>query len=122
MNQATHGIFHLPANFPLASAVTVKLGKCQNTGDLLQCLGTALAFPDWYGANFDALFECLSDPDSPAHIHLLGLEGFANRNPDDFSILLEVLRAACDARAEMEAPLIVCIDTAAADIAPWPDM
>ena len=32
-------------------------------GALLKQLGEALNFPDWYGANFDALHDCLTDPD-----------------------------------------------------------
>lgn len=120
MTPAMHGVFQLAgAQAPMAD-VTVDLGKCTKTTELLRQLGKALSFPDWYGANFDALFDCLSDPDVPARIHLHGLNTYTQRHPDDFAVLVEVLRAACEARAEAEAPLTVWLDVAADDLPLWP--
>jgi len=120
MTPATHGVFYLAgAQMPTAD-VTADLGKCTSTGELLRQLGKALSFPDWYGANFDALFDCLSDPDVPARIHLHGLCAYAQRHPDDFAALVDVLRSTCETRAEAEAPLTVWLDVAATDLPPWP--
>lgn len=116
----TQGLFYLPRDRPLEADVAIDLSDCPGTAELLQDLGSALAFPDWYGANFDALFDCLSDPDIPGCIRLFGLDAYAHRHPDDFAILVEVLRASCAARAEMEVPLTVCIDTTASGVTPWP--
>jgi len=121
MNTSKHGLFHCPASHPPIADFTVDVEKCRNTADLLRHLGEALNFPDWYGTNFDALFDCLSEADGPSPILLSGLAGFAARQPQDFAILVEVLHAACAARAEAEAPLTILIDTPAANVAPWPD-
>ena len=35
-------------------------------------IADALSFPDWYGNNLDALYDCLTDLESPVHLHLTG--------------------------------------------------
>ena len=35
--------------------------RCPDKDDLLEALGEALSFPDYYGINWDALEECLFD-------------------------------------------------------------
>jgi len=119
MTPAMHGVFQLAGAQTPTADISIDLGKCTKTAELLRQLGKALSFPDWYGANFDALFDCLSDPEIPARIHLHGLNTYAQRHPDDFVVLVEVLRAACEARAEAEAPLTVWLDVAA-DLPLWP--
>ena len=37
-------------------------------------IAQALSFPDWYGHNLDALYDCLTDMDMPVHLHLTGWE------------------------------------------------
>ena len=130
------GVFYLPAghtaalrqqaesaHFAILSAV---LGQALNFQDALEKLGTAFEFPDWYGANFDALVDCLLDPDwKPAPGHLLFIEGCAHLrqlNPDDFSTLLEVLLAATESRREAKRPLWVLLDTPARGIARFPGL
>jgi hypothetical protein len=56
----------------------------------------------------------------PPILRLTGLARFAQAQPADFSTLLNVLRAACDARADADRPLTVLIDTPASGIADWP--
>lgn len=121
MNTTEYGLFFFPGDRPSMADITVDVKKCQKTTDLLHHLGEALNFPDWYGANFDALFDCLCEASEPSCILLSGLANFATRQPQDFAILVEVLHAACAARAEAEAPLTILIDTPAANVAPWPD-
>lgn len=48
---------------------TVKAGK--DKAELLQSIARALDFPDWFGHNWDALNDCLSDlswHDAPGHV------------------------------------------------------
>ena len=120
MTPAMHGVFQLTGTQAPPADVTIDLGKCTKTPELLRQLGKALAFPDWYGANFDALFDCLTDPEIPARIHLQGLSAYVQRQPADFVVLIEVLRAACEARAEAKAQLTVWLDVAADDLPLWP--
>lgn len=46
----------------------------QEKAQLHAALADALSFPDWYGKNLDALYDCLTDLDDPVHLHLIGWE------------------------------------------------
>ena len=116
------GLYHLPpaqkANIIAAASaeaidvITLDIRKIRTTRQGLQQLGKALHLPDWYAANFDALFDCLGDPDWHAGQGLLlALDGVAHwPDADDLETLLEVLAAACDARQPPTTPLWVVID------------
>ena len=39
----------------------VDLAGCRDKSDALARIGTALSFPGWFGANWDALADCLGD-------------------------------------------------------------
>ena len=41
--------------------VQIDLGNAGNKKAVLQAIGRALEFPAWYGANLDALYDCLTD-------------------------------------------------------------
>lgn len=41
--------------------VRIDLGGCSDEEGVFERVATALAFPDWFGANWDALFDCLND-------------------------------------------------------------
>lgn len=105
---------------------TVDLSKCTKTRPLLQCLGQKLAFPDSYGANFDALFDCLTDPgwqaDRSPCIKLVGLAEYAHQHVDDFATLLTVLQEACLARMEQGLTLTILIDQPAPDLTGRPSL
>jgi len=130
------GVFYLPAGHTVAlrqqaesahfAILSAVLGQALNFQDALEKLGTAFEFPDWYGANFDALVDCLLEPDwKPAPGHVLFIEGCAHLrqlNPDDFSTLLEVLLAATESRREAKQPLWVLLDTPARGIARFPGL
>ena len=126
------GLYHLqPAQkatvIAAASAeaidvVTLDIRKIRTTRQGLQQLGKALHLPDWYAANFDALFDCLADPDWHARQGLLlALDGVAHwPDPDDLETLLEVLLSACEARQPPTTPLWVVIDMPHEDCAEFP--
>jgi len=77
-------------------AVSISLAGASDKGALLERFAAALAFPDWFGANWDALEDCLDDLSWRADgSRLLAIEGFeplAARARDDFGVLLELLR------------------------------
>jgi hypothetical protein len=63
------------------------------SGDPIQAIASALAFPDWFGRNWDALEDSLADLSwRKAKGHVLLLEGVAAG--DGAGILVDVLRAA----------------------------
>lgn len=115
------GVFPVPTEHPLPAACrTVGLSERENIAELLQALGAALDFPDWYGANFDALFDCLCEAEEIICLHLSGLRDFAARCPADYATLDLVLRAVCDVRADGDYPLLVFLDAADETSPPQP--
>ena len=43
-----------------------------------ETLARELGFPQWYGHNLDALFDCLSEIDTPTLLHLQGWDPLAD--------------------------------------------
>lgn len=80
-------------------------------------LGTDLGFPAWYGANFDALFDCLTDPDwCPAKGRVILITGMGELRSSDletFTTLIDVFLAATEARHEAGCPLWILLDSPA---------
>lgn len=81
---------------------------------LLKSVAAALAFPDWFGENWDALEDCLTDLSwSGAPGHVLLFEGA--RAGDDFGVLVDVLESAAQYWAGRAKPFFaVFIDPKAA--------
>src|SRR5574343_1046676 len=93
------GVYTLPANrWPAIESAAQKAGLCllsvtipphANKDKALVHLGADLDFPPWYGANFDALFDCLTAPDwRPAQSHVIRIKGVAGLRttaPEDFA-------------------------------------
>lgn len=134
-NTTQVGVYYLPPlrrtaieatakkqHFPI---LTADIGVHQKIETVLRQLGNSLHFPVWFGANFDALYDCLTDTDwYPAKGHVILLEGIDSlrvRYPDDFATLIEVLQAAAEARREIGFPLWVLIDTPVHGIASLPE-
>jgi hypothetical protein len=68
---------------------------------LLKKLAEALGFPEWFGGNWDALEDCLSDlswRDAPGWV--LIFRDFDALPPDELGVLLEVLSSAAQFWAE----------------------
>jgi len=42
-------------------AVRIDLHGCADKADFLERTASALGFPSWFGGNWDALFDCLTD-------------------------------------------------------------
>jgi hypothetical protein len=76
---------------------------------LLKNIAAALEFPDWFGANWDALEDCLSDLAGQGYVLL-----FEGAGPgDDLGILIDVLRSTADSWAARGKPFFaVFIDPA----------
>jgi RNAse (barnase) inhibitor barstar len=129
------GLYHLPAaRLPqvveqVARAklllLTANLGSCHGLDEALRELGSALRFPDWYGANLDALHDCLSDPEwhskRTLFIQIDGLDALRKNEPKAFSALLEVLADAARQRSTRHAPLWILLTTPASGLEPLPE-
>ena len=64
---------------------------------LLAHLGRALGFPDWFGGNWDALEDCLTDLSWRTGAgHVLLIERQGDLPLDDLGVLIDVLAAAAE--------------------------
>ncbi len=85
--------------------VEVDLATARDKKAVLMAIGRAFGFPDWYGANLDALYDCLTDlpGDRAAEGYVVVLlrlpynEGFDVEQRD---ALLDVFRDAAEAYAD----------------------
>ncbi len=100
------GVFVLAGNVPrrrLASLCRLKnrdgyYVDCRDVRTkprLMHALARGLALPAYFGSNWDALADCLTDFDRAAAdgyvVVLDGLESFAQRSPQEYATLLAVL-------------------------------
>ncbi len=68
---------------------------------LMQRIAQALEFPRWFGGNWDALEDCLTDLSwSKAAGHVLLIEGASGLADDERGILIDILASAADWWAE----------------------
>jgi hypothetical protein len=62
---------------------------------LLHHMASALGFPDWFGHNWDALEDCLTDlswRDAPGYVLLIE----SPRLGDDLGVLIDILRSSAE--------------------------
>jgi ribonuclease inhibitor len=81
-------------------ATEIDLARVASVGELHERLAAAFAFPSYYGANWDAFWDCLRDPGQssmPAKVVLNGWRDFEGRFPRDAKILKAQIE---DARKE----------------------
>jgi len=52
--------------------VTLDCTTITSRRELHRALAQTLRFPDWYGGNLDALFDCLTDLETPTALTLTG--------------------------------------------------
>ena len=72
----------------------------KSKADFLQAVAKALAFPDYFGNNWDALEDCLTDLDWLTDDRLILLyeqpETFAQHEPSEWLVALDILRSTVD--------------------------
>ena len=91
--------------------VLVECSDCVDKASVLKAIGRAFAFPEWYGGNLDALYDCLTDlPErsDPGWVVVLErLPGEPTFGPADRDALLDVFRDAAEDFAEQRVGLRV---------------
>lgn len=135
LRHAEHnGMYHLPPGGldGLASAATAAgllFAHCDLKENpaleaALETIGAAFGFPDWYGANLDALHDCLTDfswQDTTGWAALLtGADALRAGDAEGYAGLKEVLAAAADYWREQEVPFWVFVDLRADGLADLP--
>ncbi len=74
---------------------TLDFSKVNYLGEVHQIIKDELDFPDYYGENEDALWDCLTDMvdiDEPLHIELLGFERVQRLFPWNAEIILDIFK------------------------------
>jgi RNAse (barnase) inhibitor barstar len=87
--------------------------EIQSKDAFLKAVGSSLDFPGYYGENWDALEDCLTDLSwIPAKGYCLLFDHageFARAAPGEFSTALAVLRAAGDFWATQKSPMWILL-------------
>lgn len=119
------GIFRLPsaANKKVVEHVAKTLGFAffetrlnglSEAPVALAAMGRDLNFPAWYGCNFDALNDCLSDlswQQAPGYVTVItGADSMRHKNSDGFQTLNEVLASAIEDWRARNVPFWVFYD------------
>ncbi|MEV4430730.1 barstar family protein [Streptomyces sp. NPDC049602] len=71
-----------------------------------RCAG-ALALPDWFGRNWDALADCLTDLPEPVTLVVTGWQAYARRRPREWQTAQDVFATAVEERPTSLSVLLV---------------
>ena len=118
------GVFHMPldgeAGLIEAAAQNsfavfrVDLAGVSDKVALLKAIGDAMAFPEWYGRNWDALLDCLADlgwQSAEGYVVILEhCDGIHGRAEADFVQTLQVFEAAANEWREQGIPFWCFVD------------
>ena len=97
----------------------ISLAGVREKSELLARLGRGLRFPAWFGGNWDALEDCLTDLSwLEGDGHVLLLEGASGLNADDFGILADVLSSSARFWAERHRSFFAVFVQGPASLAP----
>lgn len=134
INPGNNGIYHLPTSGLEAlreAAIAQGLVYCHcdladaAQGEVaLERLAAALNLPEWFGNNFDALYDCLTDlswQDTSATVLVLsGVDSLYTADPNAWQTLLAVLASAAEFWQNDETPFWVFVDMHADGLAQLP--
>jgi len=118
------GVYHLPHSDCKAARqaahalrfgwLQADFGEAREIGTVLEKIGRDLRLPDWYGANYDALADCLSDLSwnaAPGYVLLIsGADELHAHDEAAFDTLNEVLAAVIGNWQEEKVPFWVFYD------------
>ncbi|AVR88477.1 barstar family protein [Thauera aromatica] len=100
-------------------AVTIALDGCDSKAELLARIAAALHFPGWFGHNWDALADCLTDlswlPASAYRITLTQAAPLRRAAPETLATALEIFHDAAAAWADQGVDFSVCLTEDGAD-------
>ena len=81
-------------------------GDASDKVNLLAALADALGFPDYFGGNWDALKDCLTDmPGAGWVVVVRGAEELCSQSPADRETFLDIMRSAAAFWAQQPEPL-----------------
>jgi ribonuclease inhibitor len=77
-----------------ADTITLAVGDAASAQSLHEMLAVALRFPDYYGKNWDAFWDCITDPDQsdmPRRLIVSGFNMLQQRLPREAELLRRCL-------------------------------
>jgi RNAse (barnase) inhibitor barstar len=94
--------------------------------EFLQLCADTFAFPDWFGHNWDALYDCLTDltwenPSAPHLVIYAGWQALAQEEPESFATALEIFKEAQTLWLDSPTPMAVLLPVTGLEDAP-PDL
>ena len=102
--------------------VPVRLPAARDKNGFLKAMAKALRFPDYFGHNWDAFYDCLLDlkHDEGAGTLLLlrDASGFARAEPEEFAAAVDTLADAVDYWKGQNKVLLVVVELEAPALAP----
>jgi RNAse (barnase) inhibitor barstar len=101
--------------------IALDASAARTKSQFLGLLGRTLSFPSWFGRNWDALEDCLTDaswmPEQGLVVRVEGFESYAQADPDGFSILLDIFKTSAEYwRGEGRAFWVLFVGAPAADL------
>lgn len=87
---------------------TAVLPVVSSVGGFYTAIAHAMAFPDHFGRNLDALWDCLTDLTEPTALLWPRWVAFATARPHDWSRVLGVLRERTELDADPPFALVLC--------------
>ena len=100
----------------------IDLADCRDPAVLQTRIAQALAFPDWFGHNWDALADCLADlgwlGEAAGYVLVFDhTQDLRLASQDDYDTLIEILDDAADGWREVDKPFwsFLCERDAAQD-------
>ena len=98
----------------LAFAVArIELTDCRDKATALSAIARGLRFPDWFGANFDALADCLEDREWVGHGAVIVLRhtgAFRKAHAADWATLDDIFAEAAEYWQERHKPFFVFVE------------
>lgn len=88
----------------------VDLKNAHNVPGFIKALRRDLQFPDWFGGNLDAVYDCLTDfswHPAPGYVITLAASGPLRANPTSFAAFNEILSCAVEAWQARGIPFVV---------------
>jgi RNAse (barnase) inhibitor barstar len=87
-----------PVHFTAGSVEGMELGE----GELFDALASALALPDYFGRNWDALDECLRDREEAVTLVVRNASARWERDPEELRMLIDVWLSAAEGRDDLQ--------------------
>ena len=104
----------------------VNFEDCEEPELAIELVGEGMVFPEYFGKNLDALYDCLTDltwqESSASVIVLTGCDALAAAAPEDWRTLLGVFLAAAEFWRDEDVPFWVFIDMRADELSYLPSV